>query len=324
MNSPPKHVNLTFSAAENPLLHKPVTFKQLSEHRFLICFEAMASTCELHFESSELKTDELIELGRQAIIETWRIEAKFSRYREGNIIHQINNAQGKPVQVDAETANLLDYAAQCYSLSDGMFDITSGPLRRIWKFTGEEGSPEPKLIAKTLNSVGWNQCRWQPPYFSLPHDGEIDFGGIGKEYAVDRVCQLIQQIAKRSVRVLVNFGGDIVCSGPRLDGSAWKIGLEKIDSVNENSQRVFDLTQGAIATSGDTHRFLTIKGQRFSHILSPKTGWPVAGAPQTVTVFAPTCTLAGMMATFAMLQGASAEAFLDGQSFPHWIQRSST
>lgn len=281
-------------------------------------FQAMASPCEVLLESASLPGEEAEALVKVAAQEAWRIEQKFSRYRTNNIIAQIHAKAGEPVTVDDETADLLDYADRCFQLSGGKFDISSGPLRKVWQFRGQAFSPDLAQLDTVLASVGWHKCRWQRPRLTLPQGAEIDLGGIGKEYAVDRTVRLLQEAAAR-INVLVNFGGDIACSGPRTGGKPWSIGLETTAGAAGNT--VIPLYQGGIATSGDTHRFLLYQGERLSHILDPQTGWPVRDAPHTVTVMAPSCTLAGMLATFAMLQGADAELFLTQQGFPFWIQR---
>lgn len=321
--------------------HTPPTVEQNGE-LWAGRFQAMASPCEVLLEGADLSADAATVMVNIAAQEAWRIEQKFSRYRTDNIVAQIHAEAGKPVTVDRETADLLDYAERCFQLSGGKFDISSGPLRKVWQFRGQAFSPDLAQLRAVLKKVGWQKCRWQRPQLILPAGAEIDLGGIGKEYAVDRTVGLLRE-ANREVNVLVNFGGDIACSGPRSGGKPWSVGVEKTanvdvdktDSVGMNktesiglektggaaADKVIPLSQGGIATSGDTHRFALYQGERLSHILDPQTGWPVRGAPHTVTVLAPSCTLAGMLATFAMLQGADAEAFLADQGFPFWIQR---
>lgn len=293
-------------------------------------FQAMASPCEVLLECPELDREAATTLVNIAAAEAWRIEQKFSRYRSDNIIAGIHASAGEPVEVDGETADLLDYADRCFHLSEGKFDISSGPLRNVWKFRGEEFTPDLAQLAAILAKVGWQKCRWQRPHLTLPAGAEIDLGGIGKEYAVDRTVHLLSNAMpvlsnamSASCKVLVNYGGDIACSGPRANNIPWSIGLEKTSAQVHDfaTEEVIPLYRGGIATSGDTHRFLLHRGERLSHILDPQTGWPVRGAPHRVTVMASSCTLAGMLATFAMLQGADAEHFLSDQGFPFWIQR---
>lgn len=305
----------------NPQSPSPVV-EHKEDGLWIARFQAMASPCEVLLESPGLDASHAESLANLAAAEARRIEQKFSRYRDDNVIARIHAAAGLPVVVDDEAADLLDYADQCFQLSNGKFDISSGPLRKVWRFRGEEFAPDLAQLAAVLAAVGWNKCRWQRPRLTLPPGAEIDLGGIGKEYAVDRTVNLLRQ-SWPDLSLLVNYGGDIACSGPRAGNTPWSIGLEKTGGRAHDSaaDAVIPLYRGGIATSGDTHRFLLYQGERLSHILDPQTGWPVRGAPHTVTVLAPSCTLAGMLATFAMLQGADAEHFLSGQGFPFWIQR---
>ena len=144
---------------------------------------------------------------------------------------------------------------------------------------------------------------------------EIDLGGIGKEYAVDRCVQIARNKTRESV--LVNFGGDLAVTIARKNNAFWSVG--RLVTGSDEASSMFQLYRGAIATSGDAHRFLLKDGIRYSHILNPKTGWPVIDAPHTVSVLAATCVEAGMLSTLAMLHGAQAEAFLKLQDVDYWI-----
>jgi len=251
----------------------------------------------------------------------WRIEEKFSRYRPDNIVARINSADGAPVEVDGETTNLLDFAALMHRLSDGLFDITSGVLRRAWTFDGGNRIPAQAEIDALLPLVGWSKVHWVRPVITLPAGMQIDFGGIGKEYAVDQAIQLVAQMS--SAAVLVNFGGDLAVTRSREGNRAWRVGIESIDATSRAAAMRVDLAAGALSTSGDTYRYVEADARRLGHILDPRTGWPVSGAPCSVTVAAPTCTNAGMLTTLAMLRGPAAEAFLEAEEVRHWVQRSS-
>ena len=259
-------------------------------------------------------------LGQLVQQEAARIENKFSRYRNDNIIHAINHSDGNPVEVDKETADLLDYAQQCYQLSDGLFDITSGILRHAWKFDGSDNIPEQQLIDDLLVHVGWQKLNWRRPVITLQAGMEIDLGGIGKEYAVDRVAKLLRVETDSSC--LINFGGDICVTKPRKTGVPWVIGIDGQSNSNQQHSVVptIQLSKGAIATSGDARRYLVKDGIRYSHILNPKTGWAVTDAPRSVTVAANTCTEAGILSTLALLHGANAEQFLIQQEVQYWCE----
>lgn len=308
---------ITVSAKDNPAGH-PLPQLRGGQLSWQGRFEAMASPCEILLDGVNRKDAE--QALAFAARETWRLERTFSRYVSGNPVDRINRGKGEPVTVDDEMALMLDYAAQCHDLSDGRFDITSGVLRRAWRFNGSSHLPEQEETDALLDLVGWDKLSWQRPQLILPEGMEIDFGGIGKEYAVDRVLLDLKQSLPEGSSVLVNFGGDLACSGPRTSGKAWIVGVEDHQKLS-GSSGTLSLYCGALATSGDSRRYLLKNGVRYSHILDPRTGWPVPDAPHSVTVAAPTCTLAGMLATFAMLEGAEAEHFLEQQDVQFWVQR---
>lgn len=275
----------------------------------------MASPCEVHVAGADRATAERILA--LAAGEAARIESKFSRYRRGNVIDAINTSEGRTVTVDDETARLLDYAAQLFELSDGKFDVTSGVLRRVWRFDGSDRVPSRKIVAALLPIVGWDKVQWQAPHITLAPGMEVDLGGIGKEYAVDCAAALVRPL---SAHCLVNFGGDLLALGPQADGEPWRVGIESVRE-SATAARHIELSIGALATSGDARRYLLKDGRRYGHILDPTTGWPVVDAPRSITVAADTCTQAGMLATLALLQGRDAEAFLAAQGLQFWALR---
>ena len=278
-------------------------------------FTAMASPCEVLVDTDdESEAARLLEKARQ---EALRVEHKFSRYRTDNIVHAINHSSGRAVEVDAETAGMLDYAQTLYEASDGLFDITSGILRRIWKFDGGERVPSDEAVRAILPFVGWNKVTWRAPLFTLPEGMEIDLGGIGKEYAVDRAAALLAPLTRHAY--LVNFGGDLFASGLRSGGRPWSVGIDDPDRTGEAALYRVEISRTGLATSGDARRFVRWKGKRLGHILDPRTGWPVADAPRSVTVVAATCLEAGTLATLACLQGARARDFLEEQTVRYWM-----
>ncbi|RPH61767.1 MAG: FAD:protein FMN transferase [Acidobacteria bacterium] len=280
-------------------------------------FRAMGGPCEVLVETGD--PGEARAVAERVADCAWRIEDKYSRYRRGNVVDEINTAGGRPVTVDEETAKLLDFAATLYDLSDGLFDITSGVLRRAWTFDGGTRVPTQAEIDALLPLVGWDKVQWNRPKLRLPPGMQLDFGGIGKEYAVDQAVQIARNICSRGS--LVNFGGDLAVSRPRAEGRPWRVGIANPALRARAASRVLDLRQGALATSGDTHRFVLADGTRYSHILNPRSGWPVRDAPRSVTVAAGTCTQAGMLTTLAVLAGKDAERFLDAELVPHWVIR---
>lgn len=270
----------------------------------------MGGPCEVLVATAERAQAQ--QAARTASTEVWRIEQKFSRYVGGNIIDRINRCDEQPVELDQETSGLVDFAFVLHDLSDGLFDITSGVLRTVWTFDGSSNVPDPAAVERALPRVGLEKIYWRKPFMKLPEGMQIDLGGIGKEYAVDRVAAMLRDVASASC--LVNFGGDLAVSLARHDQSAWRVGVA-------GSTRRIALKQGALATSGDANRFILRDGVRYSHILNPKTGWPVEHAPHSVTVLGDSCTQAGMLSTLAMLRGKDAERFLEGEGVTYWCER---
>ena len=276
-------------------------------------FMAMASPCDVLMEVGEKTVAQ--EILNAVAEEAWRIEDKFSRYKKDNIIYKINGSKGESVSIDEETSRLLDFANELFEISEGLFDITSGVLRTVWKFDGSDNVPDEKQIKKIVKKIGWQKVGRENSKVTLPKDMEIDLGGIGKEYAVDRCVQIARQ--KTSESVLVNFGGDLAMTTARRNNQFWSVG--RLVTGSDEACGLFQLYGGAIATSGDANRYLLKDGVRYSHILNPKTGWSILGAPHTISVAAPSCVEAGMMSTLAMLQGNQAEEFLKLQEVDYWI-----
>lgn len=161
---------------------------------FVQSFRAMASPCEVRIDSHDRAL--AVRLGGAAMAEAARIEAKFSRYRTDNLIAQINAADGAAVELDDETAALIDYAAHCHALSEGRFDITSGVLRRIWRFDGSDRVPSKRQVSAIMPLVGWDKVTWRRPWLTLPTGMEIDLGGLGKEYAVDSTLLKLMELTQ--------------------------------------------------------------------------------------------------------------------------------
>lgn len=277
----------------------------------------MGSPCEVLTKAhDESLARELIDI---AAGEAWRIEDKFSRYLPESAIAGINESNGESIEVDDETASLLEFAASLFRMSGGRFDITYGVLREAWVFDGGDRVPDDELVQSILANVGWTKVSWDWPNLTLPPGMQIDFGGIGKEYAVDRAAALV--IEKGATPTLLNFGGDLIATGSAAGSEGWKVGIEATETSDGKAGHVIRLSQGALATSGDARRFILNNGIRYGHILDPKTGWTTRDAPRSVTVAAGTCTEAGMLATLGMLNGSDAENFLLAQNVQNWCQR---
>ena len=274
---------------------------------FRFDFHAMASPNELQIWHD----DEVLarKLADAAIADVRRIEAKYSRYRDDSVTTRINRAAGgASIAIDAETFALLGYADHCHRLSAGRFDITSGVLRRAWDFRRSPPRlPGEAEIAAATALIDWPGVEWSRRGVRLPRRGmEIDFGGIGKEYAADRMATICHDGG--AMHALANLGGDVRAAGPQQDGTPWRVGISHPRQADAVVATV-ELDSGAVATSGDYERFLDFGGRRYCHIIDARSGRPVTYW-QSVSVIAPLCVLAGSCATIAMLYESEAEAFL--------------
>lgn len=275
-------------------------------------FTAMASPCSIRIETRDERGATLA--ARAAMDEVRRIEMKYSRYRSSSVVSKINYAAGgKPVAIDAETAELLSFAGQLFQISGGLFDASSGVLRQAWDFKAKL-VPSAEKLQQTLAHIGWADVQLTPTHCRLPRLGmELDFGGFGKEYAADRAAGVLKQ--RGVTHGLVNLGGDIHALGchgiPGLAEHSWSVqvqhprqALASLASVSVNG--------GGMATSGDYERYFEQDGQRYCHVLNPITGQPVSYW-QSITVLAPNTTTAGALSTTAMLKAENGLAWLDSQ-----------
>lgn len=254
----------------------------------------------------------------RVVADVSRLEALYSRYRKDSFLSEINRAAdvGGSIRVDEETAGLLNYAATCYEQSEGLFDITSGILRHAWRFDRSE-LPDEIQIANLLDKIGWEKLRWKNPLLKFTVAGmEIDFGGVVKEYAVDRAAALCWNEGIR--HGMINLGGDIKIIGPRADCNPWRIGIRHPRQQDAMLHTLL-LSEGALASSGDYERCIEIDGVRYGHVLNPKTGWPVRYLA-SVSVVADLCVVAGSASTIAMLKEDKGSRWLEDLELPHlWV-----
>lgn len=271
----------------------------------------MASRCELRLLAENAAQAQAWAQLAQA--EVARIEAKYSRYRADSTIGRINAAAGgAPVTIDQETAALLAYADTLYTSSDGLFDPTSGILRRAWNFK-QARLPDASELAPLLPLINWPGVERSPGQIRLPHVGmELDFGGFGKEYAADRAATLLQ--AQGARHGYVNLGGDLRILGPQQDGRPWQIGIADPRQADATIASI-PVSQGALTTSGDYERFFELAGRRYCHILNPRSGHSVQHW-RSVSVLAPVAIAAGSYATLAMLKEEAGLAFLQASGLP--------
>jgi len=277
-----------------------VSATSLKQH----AFTAMASPCCFHLPES---TPAALISAMEG--EVRRIEQKYSRYRDDSVLSKINQSAGiQPVEVDNETLWLLQYAQACFEQSEGLFDVTSGILRRAWDFKAGV-LPSATQLEDIRRHIGLDLIDISNHCVTLPAGMEIDFGGIGKEYAADAAAGLARRGGITSG--IIDLGGDLHILGPKADGSPWMLGVRN-PRAPEEAIASLPVYQGGMASSGDYERYFEQNGERYCHILNPRTGYPVS-CWASVTVLAPSCLLAGTLSTIAMLKEESGENWLREQ-----------
>ena len=276
----------------------------------------MGSPCSIQLYATH--AEQAQQVAQLVMDDVYRLEARYSRYRSNSFLSEINRVAelAGSIDVDAETAGLLDYAATCYQQSEGLFDVTSGILRQAWNFKSNT-IPESRIIESLLKKIGWDKLRWHSPTLTFSVAGmEIDLGGVVKEYATDRAASLCREAGIH--HGVINLGGDIKIIGPHDDGSPWRIAI-KHPRNPDGILTTLTLESGAVASSGDYERCIMLNGVRYGHVLNPKTGWPV-NYMAAVSVIGEFCVVAGSASTIAMLKQEQGALWLQDLGLPHvWV-----
>ena len=277
-------------------------------------FKAMGGQGELRLHDRHQSQLDLEKIAKVCVEEVVRIEQKYSRYLPSSVISLINQASGiQSTPIDAETFELLTFANELFKSSQGLFDITSGILRRVWDFKSKR-IPSKEEIDQLLPLISWSSVRLDSQEIYLPQKSmEIDLGGFGKEYAADRVAKILTESNIQSG--FINLSGDIKVIGPKLDNSAWQMGIQNPRQSHQLLASI-PIHQGALATSGDYERFFSVGNKRYCHILRPDTGLPV-NHWQSVSVVAPLAIVAGSCSTITMLLQEEGLTYLNNTGFSY-------
>lgn len=267
-----------------------------------LSFHAMGTPCEVQYATDDVAVAERFERAARSWVNAF--EAKYSRFRPDSLISRINAASGRDwVEIDADMEQLLKLCDSLFFLTQGILDPTTLPLMRIWNYKAEAPVvPTETAIAAARRLVGWPKVQRRPGKLFLPEAGmALDFGGFGKEYAVDVVAQIA--IDHGITNVLVDFGHDIRVIGRPPGRPAWHIGLEDPRKPGASGQSVAVVGSKGIASSGDYLRGFIVGGKRYGHIIDPRTGRPVANGCIQATVISGTCLHAGILSTTAFVMG---------------------
>lgn len=242
-----------------------------------------------------------------AIAEIARIEKLISSWDPGSQTSQINkNAGIGPVAVVPELFDLIQRCIELSKATDGAFDISYASMDKIWKFDGSvQRMPDKEEVEASVSKVGFRHIVLNPKKHSvfLRKKGmKIGFGAIGKGYAADRAKALLQR--KGVTAGIINASGDMNSWGRQPNGQAWQVAITNPMDKNKVFA-LFPLINSAVVTSGNYEKFVMLNGERHSHIIDPRTGYPSKGIA-SVTVFAPKAELADALATSVFVMGKAA------------------
>lgn len=240
-----------------------------------------------------------------AIEEIKRIEELLSTFKENSQTNQINNAAGlAPVRVDLEVLELIERSKRISTITDGAFDISYGSIdKSLWNFdVNMKALPDATVALKSVALIDFQNViiDRNAQTVMLKNKGmRIGFGGIGKGYAADSAKKLLQSMGIESG--IVNAAGDLITWGTQIDGTPWTIGIADPDQTSRPFSSL-NISNMAIATSGNYEKFILINGLRYSHTIDPKTGLPVTGI-KSVSIVCPSAELADALATPVMVMG---------------------
>jgi len=240
-----------------------------------------------------------------------QINQVFSTYIKDSEISRFNalNRAGEKFQVSDDFMRVMRTARDIHRLSEGAWDGTVNPLVDLWGFgpTRREPRMPPADVIKTLlPQIGFERIQIIEPNFLVKNLSTVtlDLNAIAKGYAVDQVSALIA--AHGFKNYLVEIGGEVYAAGVRADGKNWRVGINRPrkDAAFNAVYKAVSIYNQAFATSGDYRNFFEIDGLRYSHVIDPRTGYPVSNGVVSVSIIADNCTLADGLATAIMVMGA--------------------
>jgi thiamine biosynthesis lipoprotein len=269
------------------------------------------------FEISVVTEDELYanKCIEEAVAEIKRIETLLTTFDESSQTNEINRYAGvKPVKVDREVFDLIERSIRISQLTQGAFDISYGSVdKSLWNFdTHMTSLPDPQLAKKAVKLINYRNIvldEAQCTVFLREAGMRVGFGGIGKGYAAERAKIVLKQAGITSG--IVNASGDLAVWGRQPDGKLWTIGIADPDRRHLPFAGL-DITDVAIATSGNYEKYAVIDGKKYSHTIDPKTGLPIQGI-KSVTILCPNAELADAMATPVSIMGIRAGLSLINQ-----------
>jgi thiamine biosynthesis lipoprotein len=237
------------------------------------------------------------------------VNEKMSNWHDHSEISVVNDdTRGKPIDLSQELFDVINISTDIHNKSNGAFDITAAPLINLWGFgpnKSERKVPSVSEVNAALELVGQTKLlKLIPGLNQLKKRNSqvsINLSAIAKGYGIDKVASTLKK--QKIQNFLVEIGGDLITSGTNKNGNAWSIGIEAPKVESRIVQSVIKIQNQAMATSGDYKNFFEKNGIRYSHIIDPKTGYPIRHKTLSVTVVAETAALADGWATAMLVLG---------------------
>ncbi|HAA24567.1 MAG TPA: FAD:protein FMN transferase [Ruminiclostridium sp.] len=234
-----------------------------------------------------------------------KYENKFSRHVPESEISEANNNAGKPVTVSDETVEIIRSSLLFSDISEGLFDISIGPLIDLWDINGNNPRlPSENEIENALEKVDYNNIKinYENNTLFLSKEGmSLDLGAIAKGYITDRLVEYLSRTNIRSA--MLNLGGNLYLHGSKPDGSLWQIGIRDPYGSKGNYIGIIQVKNMSVVTSGIYERYFEIENKRYHHILNPRTGYPEDNNLASVSIICPSSTMADGLSTTAFLLG---------------------
>lgn len=251
----------------------------------------------IHITKSDFYFDTIIQITlyddrQEALIDDcFAMAAEYEDLLSGTIddsdISRINQAQGAPVTVSDDTISVLEAGLSYCELSGGVFDITLGAVINLWDIKNNPGVlPSQEELSRALESVGYESVSIQGNEVTLANpDTQVDLGAISKGWIADRMKEYLN--SQGVTEGIINLGGNVLVLGPKSDGSAYRIGLQKPFDQDGNLLLSVDITDGTVVTSGNYQRYFELDGTIYHHIFDPDTGYPYQNGLLSVTILCP-------------------------------------
>ena len=248
------------------------------------------------------------EINRQVKAVLDKVNSQMSTYQKDSELSLFNqNASTDWVAISPELFKVIKEAIKISQLSNGLFDVTVGPLVNLWGFGPQEMSlspPDETTIKDKLNQIGYQRLKLKDDGLSVRKDIPelyVDLSGIAKGYGVDKVAELLESLG--FMDYMVEIGGEIRVKGKNNQGQPWQIAVEKPTVEKRMIEKVLSITDTGMATSGDYRNYFEVEGVRFSHTIDPRTGRPINHRLASVTVLSETSMEADALATAFMVMG---------------------